>query len=499
MSFSDVRFCEECGAALSAQATYCYACQQPVDTSLENAPADFSLPAKSYAAGLQPLRVQPQNVALSSSPSRLTQRYVILEEVGRGGFGVVYKARDRYQRNRIVAIKQINLASLSAQQRIEATDSYNREVSLLSKLKHPSLPHIYDHFTDAEHWYVVMEFIDGKTLDEELATVRKGRLSVQRVVSIGIALCEVLHYLHTQYPHVIFRDVKPGNIMINRSGKLYLIDFGIARRYHAGKARDTGPLGSPGYAAPEQYGTAQTTPQTDLYGLGATLQTLLTGKEPLELAEDANSQRYAKYIPQKLQALLDSLMEADASKRPVSMEEVKARLKSFEENELVWQRVERVVQRAHAAARNPHLLQLLVSIIFAILLLPNLLLFYSLGIALCAIVGFSASELNLETRWSATLFLPLHFARTIIWDCTRKMLIGVMLLMIYSYAMSMSYGDASYALYIMGYILLIFVTACYFLYNVISLIRTLILKKQGNYQLPLQAHTALLQQMRPQQ
>src|SRR5579859_5273727 len=114
-------------------------------------------------------------------------------------------------RLRQVAIKQINLASLSSRQIIDATDSYNREVTLLSRLSHPNLPRIYDHFTDPEHWYLVMDFIEGETLEEYLNRV--GHLSVKETLNIGIQLANVLGYLHSQEPPVIFRDVKPGNIM----------------------------------------------------------------------------------------------------------------------------------------------------------------------------------------------------------------------------------------------------------------------------------------------
>ena len=106
------------------------------------------------------------------------------------------------------------------------------------------------------------------------------------------------------------------------AGHLYLIDFGIARRYTPGKRRDTGPLGSPGYAAPEQYGKAQTTVQTDIYGLGVTLQTLLTRKEPLEMTED----EVDKLLPVQLQPLLKQMLEPDSDKRPQSMDEVKRQL-----------------------------------------------------------------------------------------------------------------------------------------------------------------------------
>src|SRR5258708_36684920 len=104
-------------------------------------------------------------------------------------------------------------------------------------------------------------------------------------MDIGLALSAVFHSLHTRPPPIIFRDIKPANIIITRSGRICLIDFGIARLYRPGR-KDTGPLGTPGYAAPEQYGRrAHTTPQTDIYGLGATLQTLLTGKATLGIMQ----------------------------------------------------------------------------------------------------------------------------------------------------------------------------------------------------------------------
>ncbi len=237
----------------------------------------------------------------------LASRYRIEKQLGQGGFSVVYKARDLDRGNTYVAVKQINLYGLSPQDMIEATDTYNREVSLLTKLKHDNVPRIYDQFTDPDHWYVVMDYIDGETLEDMLKKTRGGYLSVKRAIDIALALCNALQFLHMQRPSIIFRDVKPANIMITRTGRLYLIDFGIARHYRAGQARDTGALGSPGYAAPEQYGRAQTTPQTDIFGMGATLQTLLTGKEPLDiLVEGMPSKRH---IPRKLKALIAQMLE----------------------------------------------------------------------------------------------------------------------------------------------------------------------------------------------
>ncbi len=251
----------------------------------------------------------------------LARRYRILAQIGVGGFGTVYKARDRRQHGKLVVIKEINMAALSAQEKIEVTDSFNREITLLSRLEHKHLPRIYDQYTDPEHWYIVMDYIEGQTLEELLARSPKGRLSLNQVAKIGIALCDVLAHLHNQSPSIIYRDVKPSNIMITPWGRLYLIDFGIARCYRPGQPRDTGPLGSPGYAAPEQYGRMQTTAQTDIYGLGVTLQTLLTGKEPLDIRLQGMPPDVR--IPWKLQALLTRMMDPDPFKRPQGITEVK--------------------------------------------------------------------------------------------------------------------------------------------------------------------------------
>jgi hypothetical protein len=120
---------------------------------------------------------------------------------------------------------------------------------------------------------------------------------------------------------VIFRDLKPANIMLTRQGHVYLIDFGIARRFAPEKSKDTGPLGSPGYAAPEQYGRAQTDERTDIYGLGATLQALFTGRDLLELRQGLLSLR-PNPLPAELQALLNSMLEADPQKRPQRVSDV---------------------------------------------------------------------------------------------------------------------------------------------------------------------------------
>jgi len=216
----------------------------------------------------------------------LNDRYRILELVGQGGFGSVYKAADTSFGDRLVAIKAMEQKGLSQEEIAEAATSFKREALMLANLRHPHLPRIYDHFSDSGRWYLVMDYIEGETLEVYLQkSVRdphtgKGHLPVEEVLDTGLQLCAVLDYLHTRQPPIIFRDLKPANVMRTPERHLYLIDFGIARHFKPGQIKDTMPLGSPGYAAPEQYGKVQTTPRADIYSLGVILHQLLTGDDP---------------------------------------------------------------------------------------------------------------------------------------------------------------------------------------------------------------------------
>jgi serine/threonine protein kinase len=277
-------------------------------------PGHHALPAPSIQTAVRP-------------GSLLARRYRIVSKAGEGGYGVIYKAEDIDRYRMKVAIKQINLDMLRPREMIEATDAYNREVRYLSRLRHISLPRMYDAFTDADHWYIVMDFIEGITLEETLKKSHRKHLSLRKVLQIGLLLCDVLGYLHSQQPSVIFRDVKPANIMQTKGGHLYLIDFGIARHYVPGRKRDTGPLGTPGYAAPEQYGKAQTTIQTDIYGLGATLHTLLIGKEPTLIGTKMRKRFWHGKTRRQLYQLLQQMLEPDASQRPQTMAEVRLQLR----------------------------------------------------------------------------------------------------------------------------------------------------------------------------
>ena len=186
----------------------------------------------------------------------------------------VYKANDTRQGN-LVAIKEMSLSTVAENDRSQAIQNFLAEARILSRLNHPNLPVFTDFFTEGARHFLVMEFIDGRTL-EDLLDRNKGPFSEPRVLGWARQLCDVLEYLHNQQPPVIFRDMKPSNIMLTRSGRIKLIDFGIARLFRNRGSQDTQLLGTPGFAPPEQYGSAQTDERTDIYSLAMTLFQLLT-------------------------------------------------------------------------------------------------------------------------------------------------------------------------------------------------------------------------------
>ena len=296
-------YCPHCGAANDTQATECFACGHTLSSVL---PASSLNGASSSTSGMLPQVL-------------LRQRYRVLAQVGKGGFGAVYKAADTQLGHRVVAVKEMSQIGLTSQELGEATESFQREAMLLASLKHSNLPRVYDQFIEEGRWYLVMEFIEGETL-ETMLDRRGGRLPLEEALHLARELCAALSYLHTRQPPVIFRDLKPSNVMLTPDKQVYLIDFGIARHFKPGQVKDTIAFGSPGYAAPEQYGKAQTTPRADIYGLGALLHQLITGSDPSDVPF-----RFAPlplFCPDALQDLIRRMVDLDEQKRPETMEQV---------------------------------------------------------------------------------------------------------------------------------------------------------------------------------
>ena len=323
-------FCDACGAAYHPQALYCSACGAPLQNFIKGA----------VIAARNPVTTAPTaastTTGLLSHAHMLNRRYRIVSQVGKGGFGAVYKAEDIQFDNRLVAIKEMSQSALSPQEVLEATDAFRREARFLAGLTHPNLPRIYEQFSDMGRWYLVMDFIEGETLEERLQHLQNvsspakgtlGGLPVEKVLDIGIQLCTVLDYLHTRQPPIIFRDLKPANVMLTPDGHVYLIDFGIARHFKPGQAKDTMAFGSAGYAAPEQYGRSQTTPRADIYSLGATLHQLLSGNDPSETPFNFVPLQLRNHPTfSALETLILRMVEMDVNKRPATMPEIKQAL-----------------------------------------------------------------------------------------------------------------------------------------------------------------------------
>ena len=208
----------------------------------------------------------------------LQGRYEIQEIVGMGGMGAVYRARDKnFKAIRLVAIKEMISQVTDPIVRKNIFQIFEREANILAALRHPTIPRIYDYFTLGERAYLVLEFIHGKNLEQVLAEAQTF-LPEEQVLSWAVELCDVLEYLHAHKPEpIIFRDVKPSNIMSTLQNHIALVDFGIAKVFESGQKNTM--VGTQGYSPPDQY-RGEATPKVDIYALGATIHHLLTLRDP---------------------------------------------------------------------------------------------------------------------------------------------------------------------------------------------------------------------------
>ncbi|HEV2582920.1 MAG TPA: protein kinase [Ktedonobacteraceae bacterium] len=251
-------------------------------------------------------------------------RYRLIQIIGQGGMGAVYIAHDLQLGNRLVALKEMSMSRLEPQEVPRAIQQFQQEAYLLASLQHPNLPTIYEYFSEDGRWYLAMTYINGQSLQSCLDQAPGHKFAVTEAVRIGIELCTVLNYLHTHTPQIIFRDLKPLNILMTSTGQIYLIDFGIARHFKADQTRDTSYYYSVGYAAPEQYGTSQTSARSDIYSLGATLHQMLSGLHPANRPfHFAPLNMLDPTIPEPLAKLVAKMVEMDEESRPASVALVK--------------------------------------------------------------------------------------------------------------------------------------------------------------------------------
>jgi serine/threonine protein kinase len=249
----------------------------------------------------------------------LKNRYRINRLVAGGGMAWVYEAEESRPdgSRQIWAIKELRADADDSHTMEEGRALFEQEANILVRLNHPNLPRVVAFFEERQRSYLVMEFVHGESLEKRLERAN-APLMESEVLFWALQICEVLAYLHARPQPVIFRDMKPSNVMVRPDGRIKLIDFGIARTYKRGKRKDTVTMGSENYAAPEQWGKTQTDPRADIYGLGATLYHLLTNVPPLPAFVPTPRlpiQQYNPAVSEATVAVVEKAMSEDRDDR----------------------------------------------------------------------------------------------------------------------------------------------------------------------------------------
>jgi len=298
-------------------------------------------------------------IDLLTADTVLKDRYVIVKILGRGGWGVVYLASDMRLKSKFWAVKEmfalrsdghgglcLNGITLpegytDEEEKFEkeALEQFKTEAEILSSLEHPYLTRVLDWFYENNRYYFVMDYVEGKTFFQ-LVKESKGFLHESDVIDWALQVCDVLFYIHSRNPPVIFRDLTPANIMVNKENKIKLIDFGLAKLYNAFKAtRAIIKTGSPGFCPPEQYGFGPTDARSDIYSFGATVYYLITSAIPKESIYIFNNSselvppsKINPAISKELQRIILRAMDVKSAGRYGNVEEMKQDLMYLKEN-----------------------------------------------------------------------------------------------------------------------------------------------------------------------
>ena len=265
-------------------------------------------------------------------------KYKILNKVGQGGMSVVYLAMNE-KANKQWAVKEVRKDGVKDFEVVK--QGLVAEIDILKKLSHPNLPSIVDVIDSDESFIIIMDYIQGNSLNKALAEY--GAQRQEEVIEWAKQLCDVLGYLHTRTPAIIYRDMKPANVMLKPDGNVTLIDFGTAREFKEKNLADTTCLGTVGYAAPEQFGgMGQTDARTDIYCLGATLYHLVTGMNPCEPPYEIKPIREINpSLSSGLERIILKCTQRDPNDRYQSAAELMYALEHYEEIDDIHRRKQR--------------------------------------------------------------------------------------------------------------------------------------------------------------
>lgn len=270
----------------------------------------------------------------------LNNRYEIVRKIGGGGMGAVYLASDKNLGGVLRAVKEMVQSYIEEIQQEKAIADFKRESMLLTSLEHAAIPTIYDYFFDEKEarFYLVMKYISGGDLAGRLRASAEGKIDEKTVTEWAIQIADVLHYLHSHEPSIVYRDLKPANVMIDgNSGRLMLIDFGIARWINK-EEKGVTAVGTMGYAPPELF-SGNVESRSDIYSLGSTMFHLLTGADPqsnplliFDFQKNPRPRQINSALSDQMEKILMQSVEYTADKRFSSAAEMKRVLEEHLEN-----------------------------------------------------------------------------------------------------------------------------------------------------------------------
>jgi serine/threonine protein kinase len=294
------------------------------EQSPDSKPAAGGFSQQSSPSSSAPTALTTQPAVATPSINLIGQRYSIIKLLGGGAMKKVYLAEDTRLAGRRCAVAEMldNYSNPVEQQR--AMFGFQRECDLLATLNNQYIPKIYDHFSEDHRHYLVMEYVEGQTLQEILSSTG-GTIDEKALVDLTGQILETLSYLHGLRPPVVYRDLKPSNVMITSEGRIKLVDFGIARNFEPSQTATM--IGTQGYAAPEQY-SGRAEPRSDIYGLGAVMHHAITGRDPASEAPFSfpSVGHLRPEVRPALGALIDQALSYEPEKRPGSAEEMRVRL-----------------------------------------------------------------------------------------------------------------------------------------------------------------------------